>query len=236
MYKLIIFFKHSIDDLLSTKRSLEERVSAFQQDMTAAVGALADDLPEVRRCSVSSTLLSGYRSRTPLYDVVAELWFDDESGARSARQMDAYRTLRDHRAVERSSFGSIVAQDHVAKEGPIPAAGVKSIELVTRKPGMDLEEFRRYWQQVHGPLASRIPMIRRYVQSHCVPREYDGDNQPIWDGVAITWFDDTDSMRRSAETRELAETREDEPNFLAPGHLPFIITTEVFLVGDRSEP
>lgn len=233
--KLIIFLKHSIDDLLSPKRRVEERVSAFQEEMTAAVGALADDVPGVRRCSVSSTLQSGYRSRSPLYDVVAEMWFDDESGALAARDADAYRTLAEHRLMESSRFCSILAQDHVAKDGAIPPAGVKSFEMVTRKPGMELDQFQSYWKQVHGPLAARIPMIRRYVQSHCLRREYDGGNEPAWDGVAITWFDDTDSMRRSAETRELAETRDDEPNFLAPGHLPFIITTETFLVGGRSD-
>ena len=78
-------------------------------------------------------------------------------------------------------------------------------------------------------------MIRRYVQSHCLLSEYRGGAQPAWDGVAITWFDGTDEMRRSAETPELAATRADEPNFLAPGHLPFIITTEhVVPVDDHS--
>jgi hypothetical protein len=204
--------------------------------MTAAVGALADNLPEVRRCSVPSTLLSGYRSRTPLYDHVAALWFDDDSGARAARQTDAFRTLRDHRTVERSSFGSIVAQDHVAKARPFPAAGVKRVRDGHPQAGdgprgvpalLATGARTACVQDPHDPSVRPEPLR---------PSEYDGDNQPVWDGGAITMFDDTDSMRRSAEKRELAETRKDEPNFLALGHLPFIITTEVFPVGDCSEP
>jgi uncharacterized protein (TIGR02118 family) len=239
--KLMIFLKHSIDDLLAPKRSLERRVSAFQDAMTAEIDDLVKDVPGVRRCSVSSTLLSGYRSQSRIYDVVAELWFDDESDTQTAREADAFRRLQEHRLTERSKFSSIVAEDHLAKAGAIPSAGVKSFEMVTRKPGMDLDQFKTYWKEVHGPLAARIPMIRRYVQSHCVPSEYRNGKQPAWDGVAITWFDDTESMRRSAETRELAETRNDEANFLAPGHLPFIITKEALLVdgppkGEDHEP
>ena len=51
-----------------------------------------------------------------------------------------------------------------------------------------------------------------------------------WDGVASTWFDDVDDMRLSAKTEQYAGTRADEPNFVAPGVLPFIIATEVISV------
>jgi uncharacterized protein (TIGR02118 family) len=41
--------------------------------------------------------------------------------------------------------------------------------FITRKPGIDEAEFHRYWREVHGPIAARIPQLRRYVQSHRVP-------------------------------------------------------------------
>jgi hypothetical protein len=52
----------------------------------------------------------------------------------------------------------------------------------------------------------------------------------LYDGVAITWFDDTQAMRESATTPEYARTRADEVNFIAPGRLPFIITREHVIV------
>lgn len=227
MPKLIIFTRHQIDHLLEDKRTIEECVGAFQEWMVDAIGELAAETPSVERCVVSQTLLSGYRKGSPRYDSLAELWFADEGDARELLRSEPYRALPSHPLVDSGAFGSILTTDHVAKDGPIPDRGVKSFEFVTRKPGIPLVEFGSYWRKVHGPLAARIPMIRRYVQSHCVPSEYHDGAQPMWDGVAITWFDDTSEMRRSAETPELAETRDDEPNFLAPGHLPFIITTEV---------
>jgi len=31
------------------------------------------------------------------------------------------------------------------------------VEFVTHKPGMAIDEFQRYWLEVHGPLAAAIP-------------------------------------------------------------------------------
>jgi hypothetical protein len=73
-------------------------------------------------------------------------------------------------------------------------------------------------------------MIRRYVQSHTRPAGYEGGRMPAWDGVAITWFDDTEAMRASARTPEYVRVRADEANFLAPGDAPFIITREHVIV------
>jgi uncharacterized protein (TIGR02118 family) len=69
-------------------------------------------------------------------------------------------------------------------------------------------------------------MVRRYVQSHTRRSIYDSGKTPVYDGVAVTWFDDTRAMRESATTPEYARVRADEANFVGPGWLPFIITKE----------
>jgi uncharacterized protein (TIGR02118 family) len=106
---------------------------------------------------------------------------------------------------------------------------VKNIEFVNRRPGMGVPAFQRYWREIHGPIASRIPVIRRYEQNHLASSAYSGDSTPLYDGLAITWFDSTAEMRRGAATPEYAATRVDEANFLSPGHLPIIITREHLL-------
>ncbi len=73
-------------------------------------------------------------------------------------------------------------------------------------------------------------MMRRYVQSHARASAYERGRTPAWDGFAMTWFDDTKAMRESAATPEYARVRADEPNFLAPGEAPFIITREHVVV------
>ena len=213
------------------KRAHGTSVEDFRDALATTHTALAARVPGLRRYVQSRTLRSGYRKGEPLYDAVGEWWFDDEAAARAALASPEFAAVRADGIADLASLGVIVTRDHVAKDGPTPDGGVKSFEFVTRKPGMPLEEFQRYWREVHGPLAAKIPVIRRYVQSHCVPSEYADGATPVWDGVAITWFDGTDAMRRSAATPELADTRADEPNFLAPGHLPVVITTEHVLLG-----
>ena len=45
---------------------------------------------------------------------------------------------------------------------------IKSVSLLTRKPGMTHAQFVRHWVDVHAPLARGVPGLRRYVQSHIV--------------------------------------------------------------------
>ena len=131
--------------------------------------------------------------------------------------------------IDRSTMGLLIVEDHVVKGAPAPAGGVKNVEFVTRRPGMYVDAFQRYWRETHGPLAATIPVIRRYVQSHVRRSAYEGGRRPAWDGVAITWFDDTAAMRASAASPEYTRVRADEPNFVAPDP-PLVITREHVIV------
>ncbi len=185
------------------------------------------ELPGIRRYVQSHTLRSGYRKGQPAYDGIAELWFDDTGAMRALAGTAAYAAVRadEARFIDHSTMGLIITEEHVIKDVPAPARAVKNVEFVTRKAGMPVEEFQRYWREIHGPLAARIPVLRRYVQSHTRRAGYEGGRAPAYDGAAITWFDHTDSMRASAATAEYARVRADEPNFIAPDP-PFIITVE----------
>jgi len=37
---------------------------------------------------------------------------------------------------------------------------IKLVYCITRRHGMSLEEFSRYWREVHGPIGRRIPGLR----------------------------------------------------------------------------
>ena len=181
-------------------------------------------LPGVRRYVQSHTLVAGYRKGEPIYDGIAELWFEDTKALhalRGTKEMEAV-AADETVFIDRGTMGLILTEEHVIKDGPAPPGGAKNVEFVTPRPG--------YWLEIHGPLAAQIPMIRRYVQSHTRPSAYERGRTPAYDGVAITWFDDTRAMRASAGTAQYARVRADEPNFIAPGDAPFIITTEHVIV------
>ena len=222
MVKAVSFFKRKPGMLV------EEFQAYWREKHPAPVRRL----PGVRRYVQSHTRLAGYRKGEPIYDGIAELWFDD------TRAMHALRGTKELAAVEadeavfidRGTMRLILTEEHVIKDGPAPPGGVKNVELVARKPGLEAHDFQRYWLAIHGPIAAQIPMIRRYVQSHTRPSAYERGRTPAYDGVAITWFDDTQAMRASAATTQYARVRVDEPNFIAPGEPPFIITTEHVIV------
>jgi uncharacterized protein (TIGR02118 family) len=82
---------------------------------------------------------------------------------------------------------------------------IKSLSLLTRKTGLTHEQFEKHWLEVHGPLARKVPGLRRYVQSHIVEERTRPDipsTDVEIDGVAELWYDDPESMRRALATPE----------------------------------
>ncbi len=212
------------------KRKPGMSVEDFQAYWRAKHPEVVVRLPGLRRYVQSHALLAGYRKGELPWDGIAEVWMDDADGFRrlpGTREYDA--VLADEkRFIGRSSV--LLVDDAVIKDGPVAADGVKNIEFVNRPKGMDVEKFHDYWRDVHGPIAAKIPVLRRYVQSHARMGAYRDGREPIYDGCAITWFDSTADMRLSATTPEYAATRADEPNFLPAGHLPIIIAKEHVIV------
>jgi len=104
---------------------------------------------------------------------------------------------------------------------------VKLVFCLRRASHLSRSDFHRYWREVHGAIAARIPGLRRYVQCHVRPPAYRDGRQPSYDGVAEVWFDSTAAMRESATTPEYRAVRADEPNFIDTTHpFPFIITRD----------
>lgn len=215
--KLVIWFK----------RKAGLSVEAFQTEWRGAHAEKVLRAPGLRGYVQSHVLLSGYRKGEPFCDGLAEMWFADAGAVDAARASRAFAEARADadRFRESSTAGAMLTIEHLIKDGPTPPYGVKNVEFVVRRRDLEVGEFHRYWREHHGPLAARIAPMRRYVQSHAV----EDPRTRAYDGIASTWFADTDAMRASAATEEYRLTREDEANFVA-GHLPFVITREHVLM------
>ena len=209
MVKLVVCFK----------RRADMEVEPFQEYWRTRHAEVARGLPGIRRYVQSHTLLAGYRKGEPVYDGIAEIWFDDTDAIRAAREDAA-------RFVDRSSMRTLVTDEHLVKDGALPDGCVKNIEFVHRRPDLDVEAFQRYWRDVHAPLASEIPVVLRYVQSHCRRGGYADGREPPCDGIASMWFASTAAMRESTRTDAYARTCAVSPDFVAPGEIPFTITRE----------
>jgi len=206
-------------------------VQAFQEYWLNIHGPLVAKVPGLKRCVQSRALVQGYGKGDLLFDGIDERWFESAQVIEAVRKSpEAEAVVRDEATFLDCSRTVLMYVDvFVIKDGPVPENAVKNIEFVNRRPGMAVPAFQRYWREIHGPIAARIPVIRRYEQNHLASTAYAEASTPPYDGLAITWFDSTAEMRRGAATPEYVATRGDEANFLSPGHLPIIITREHLL-------
>src|SRR5689334_12489558 len=91
--------------------------------------------------------------------------------------------------------------------------------LLTRKPDITTDEFRRHWREAHGHIAAKLPGLRRYHQNHVVDREQRGIEYKRgthdFDGCAELWFDDLGSMAAAFGSEHGQLLGEDEPRFIS---------------------
>src|SRR5690242_5440492 len=100
--------------------------------------------------------------------------------------------------------------------------------LLTRKQGMSPQDFYTYWREVHGPLAAKIPGLRRYIQSHTLLETYDGDTPPDFDGIAELYWDNLEAFTQSRSTPEAQAAAADGRNCIE--HNTRLLVREVPLV------
>ena len=63
--------------------------------------------------------------------------------------------------------------------------GVSTVALIERRPDISRSLFTRYWRDVHGVMAARIPGFDRYTQHHVTP--LDPGAEPF-EGIAIVTY------------------------------------------------
>src|SRR5439155_3180312 len=102
---------------------------------------------------------------------------------------------------------------------------VKVVTFLKRKAGMSVEDFQSYWRTRHPEVVVKLPGIRRYVQSHTLRSGY-RKGEPVHDGIAEIWFDDTRAMRALAGTAAYAAVEADEAQFIDRSTMGLIITEE----------
>jgi uncharacterized protein (TIGR02118 family) len=103
---------------------------------------------------------------------------------------------------------------------------VKLIAFFKRKPGMDVEDFQSYWRTGHAELAVKVGGMKRYVQCSTILSAYRKGVEPVWDGVAETWYEDTRTIKDMAKTKAYEALRADEYNFIDVSTMGWIYCQE----------
>ena len=189
--------------------------------------ALVLKVPGLVKYVQSHTMDAGYRNREPIYDGIAELWYENLDDMRKTANTPISReTLLDNeKFLDMSKFAFILTKERVQRENPIEPGAPKMVAFLKKRGDLSVDAFQAHWNSPHGALGAAVPGTRRYVQCHPLPSSYQNGRTPLWDGVAEIWFDSDEAMRSSAATPEYQTVMTDDPNFLA-GDTKFIITTE----------
>ncbi len=98
---------------------------------------------------------------------------------------------------------------------------MKIIALITRKEGVEREEFLRIWHQDHPPYIRALPGIRRYRQNPAI------EHHKPWpfDGAAELWFDSLKDIAAAFASPAGDAMREHEEEFI--GNLQWFIADEL---------
>ena len=98
---------------------------------------------------------------------------------------------------------------------------------IHRKPELSFEEFMTHYRDVHIPLASKLPKLRRYDIFPVQPGpDAEGDDAP--DAYTLMTFDSPEDFETFLTTPEMAAIAEDNDKFIGSfesytvDHIPVI--------------
>lgn len=103
--------------------------------------------------------------------------------------------------------------------------------LIRKKPDWRMYEFRRHWRETHGPLAAKLPGLKRYEQNPVIDSVQRGiafqRGPEQLDGFSMLWFDSLEAMRAAIATDAGQALVADENHFIGDRRIVAIDQVEV---------
>jgi uncharacterized protein (TIGR02118 family) len=196
-------------------------------------GPIAAKIPQLRRY-VQSHRIAAPNTNSP-YDGAAEVMVSSLDAFAALRRSPEYLegALADERNfIDLARVEWMATDDHVINDGPSGAGLIKGVWQLRRKPGMGLADFRKYWLEVHGPIALKLPGIGRYVQSHLIDEAY-LYAEPRFDGVAQIWFDSPQAFAAAFASPAGKALLEDGAKFIEFDQMRFFMAQEHVVIASR---
>ncbi len=108
--------------------------------------------------------------------------------------------------------------------------------FITRKAGLTDAEFHRYWREVHGPIAKKIPQLKSYVQTHRIPFPGGAANSP-YDGAAEVMIENEAALEQlRREPAYLNGALVDEAKFIDLNRVEWQVTTDHVMIDGATRP
>jgi len=93
---------------------------------------------------------------------------------------------------------------------------IAAISMMQPRPDLSIAEFRRHWLDPHGVMTAELPLVRHYVQSHCVehPATNDLAKALAIAGFPELWFDSIEDRKIAYTSPRIAECNVDSESFV----------------------
>ncbi|RMI37618.1 EthD domain-containing protein [Streptomyces triticirhizae] len=199
----------------------------------------ASKIPQIRRYSVDTRVPRRGETSEPLWSGLAEIWLANAEEQVASLQTPEF--LEGARLDEPrwAAFWRTVVLDTETEtvlpgvpDGQ-PQPGVKLVVLAKRREGMTVEEFRRYSRDLHAPLVTALPGIRRYDQSYTLDSWY-AISEPPFDAAYHLWFDDPSAVDAAEESAQQAQVLADFDNFVNPRYRHALLFRQNWVIGPRA--
>jgi uncharacterized protein (TIGR02118 family) len=199
-------------------------------------GPIATRVKQLRRYVQSHRIAApGAVGSASPYDGVAEAMIDSLDAIAELRKSHEYLdgALADERNfIDLTRVEWMVTRDHIIIDGPTGPNLIKGIWQLKRMPGRTLDDFRKYWIEVHGAMGHHLPGVRRYVQSHLIDEGYLYAT-PQYDGVAQIWFDSPEAMNEAFASPAGKAMAEDGGKFLDMSFTRNFVAREHVVIDQR---
>ena len=198
-------------------------VVAFHDYWRNVHGPIVQQIPQLK-AYVQSHRVEIEGVNTSPYDGAAEAWVADQTALQDLLEAPAYvagALVDEPNFIDMQRVEFQPTEDRVILEGNPKPGAVKGLYRIKRRPEFTVEQFRRYWLEVHADYGLRLPGLRRYVQCLTTDVSY-RNGEPAWDGVAQIWFDDVAAVRAMIDSPIGVESYQDILKFVGAFDVLFV--------------
>jgi hypothetical protein len=202
----------------------------------------AAKIPQIRKYMVDTVVdVEGNLGSPALpHQGIAEIWLANGEEQLASLQTDEFLNGARPDEPNWAAFWLTIVVDTTAHEiVPGPGEGrdrdwVKLTVLMKRRPGLDLDDYRKRSLDGYASEVRGVPGLRRYLHAHTVDGAY-VFGEAAFDSVEQLWFDDTEALRqalRSPHFTERVKAARDE--ITDPKHVFSLAAKENWIIGPEA--